>query len=209
MAEATGAKEFADYKKQATGYQEQGAQARRTWAERGEDHPDLYPPLNPELDRNQAPAREAPEQTSERAPAPRTLAQERVAMRQLDLPDYAAAKHGYEIKWRDDEHTRATLTKGDEELRATKGKDGAWSYDSRTSGGDRGDILDFEINRGAKTASKAREEVRPTLERIEQERGRLDVQPERERGGPERDTPSRDDGDGPELDPHRKRGRGR
>ncbi len=209
LAEATGAKEADDYTKQLTGYQEQGAQARRAWAERGEDHPDLYPPLNPELDRKQAPARETPEQTSERAQEPRTLPQERIAMRQLDLPDYAAAKHGYAIDWRNDEHTRATLTKGDEELRATKGKDGAWSYDSRTSGGDRGDILDFEINRGAKTAAKAREEVRPTLERVEQERGRLDVQQERARGGPERDSPSSDDDRGPELDPTRRRGRGR
>ena len=104
-------------------------------------------------------------------------------MKRLDLPEYAAEKHGYEIEWSDQDHTRATLTKGDEELRATMSKDGAWSYESRTSA-ERGDILDSEVNRGARTLGNAREEVRPKLERVEQERGRLDPQPERDRGWP-------------------------
>lgn len=198
LGRVTGATETPDYEQRVAQYQQQGAGARRMWAERGKEHPDLYPPLNPELAR-------APEQAQE----PRTLEQERAAMKRLDLPEYAAGKHSYEIEWSDPEHSRATLTKGDEELRATKGRDGAWSYESRTSA-ERGDILDFEINRGAKTAANAREQVRPELERVEQERGRLDPQPERDRGGPDRDAPSPGDDNGPELDPTRRgRGRGR
>jgi Ti-type conjugative transfer relaxase TraA len=208
LARATGSKEIPDYEKRVAQYQEQGAEARRAWAERGQDHPDLYPPLHPELARAQGQVREPPAQGPEQAQEPRTLAQERAAMKRLDLPEYAAEKHGYEIEWSDQDHTRATLTKGDEELRATRSKDGAWSYESRTSA-ERGDILDFEVNRGAKTAANAREQVRPELERVEQERGRLDPQPERDRGGPDRDAPSPGDDDGPELDPSRRRGRGR
>lgn len=129
-------------------------------------------------------------------------------MKRLDLPEYAASKHGYEIDWRNEEHSRAGLTKGDEQISATRDKDGAWSYTSRTDFHDKGDILDFEARRGAKTFSRAREEVRPELERVEQERGRLDLQPQQERSGPERDGPSHDDHDGPGLDPtHRKKRR--
>jgi hypothetical protein len=94
----------------------------------------------------------------------------------------------------------ATLIKDNDELRATKGKDGAWSYRSQTSS-ERGDILDFEIHRGARTLANAREEVRPELDRVEKERGRLDPQPELGRSGPDRGGRSRDDDDD--------RGRGR
>lgn len=187
-------------------YKDQDLVARQTWAERGKDHPDLYAPLSPERDRQQEPAREPPAQ----APEPgqeRTLTQERAAMKRLDLPEYAAEKHGYEIEWGDDEHTRATLLKDNDELRATKSKDGAWSYVSQTSA-ERGDILDFEIHRGARTLANAREEVRPELERVEKEHGRLDPQPELERG-PERGGRLQGDDDAPELDPTRRRGRGR
>ena len=204
LGRATGATDTPEHEKRVAHYQEQGAEARRMWAERGQEHPDLYPPLHPELARAQEQVREPPAQSLEQEP--RTLAQERAAMKRLDLPEYAAEKHGYEIEWSDQEHSRATLTKGDEELRASKGGDGAWSYESRTSA-ERGDILDFEVNRGARTLGNAREEVRPELERVEQERGRLDPQPERDRGGPDRDGPSPGD-DGPDLDPNRRRGRG-
>src|SRR5580692_4362101 len=77
----------------------------------------------------------------------------------------------------DQAHTLATLIKDNDELRATKGKDGTWSYRSQTST-EHGDILDFEIHRGARNVANAREEVRPELDRVEKDRGRLDPQPE-------------------------------
>jgi Ti-type conjugative transfer relaxase TraA len=204
LARASGADDRPD-RERAEQHRQQGVEARRTWAERGQDDPDLYAPLTPERQRAPGQARKGPARTPEQAQQPRTLDQERAAMRQLELPEYAANKHGYAVDWRNDEHTRAVLTKADERLDATKARDGAWSYQSRT-GNDRGDILDFEVHRGARTLANARQEVRPELERVEQERGRLDVQPER--SGPERAGPSHDD-DGPELDPTRRRGRRR
>ncbi len=118
---------------------------------------------------NRVEARSARPQAKRDTP-PRTATQERAAMRQLDLPSYAAEKHGYAIEWRDGSHRRATLRKDDEELVANKDKEGAWSYDSRTKGGDHGDILDFEIHRGAKSLATARRRVGPELARADHER---------------------------------------
>jgi hypothetical protein len=127
-------------------------------------------------------------------------------MRQMDLPTHAAETHGYAIEWRNEDHTRAVLRKGDEELRANLSPEGDWSYENRHKPADRGDILDFEAQRGAKTRANARESLRPELERWEQERGmsgpthqQQDMQ--RTQTGPEHD--------GPDLDPNRRRGRGR
>ncbi len=213
LAKANGADPREDQER-AAGYREQGSEARRLWAERGKDHPDLYPELPSVRARVSEQSKPAPQERPEQArprqdglKEARTLAQERDAMQRLDLPGYAASKHGYDVEWRNQEQTRAVLTKGDEELRATKSKDGAWSYESRSQGGDRGDIIDFEVQRGAKSASKARENIRPELERAEQERGRLDPQPGQERGTERGQT--RDGGDGPERDPDGRRGRGR
>ena len=102
-------------------------------------------------------------------------------MHRLNLPEYAASQHGYEIEWRNEDHSRAMLTKEGDVLRATKARDGTWSYDSG-SATDRGDIIDFELHRGAKSAAEARDAVRPVLERVEREFGRLDPQRGRTRG---------------------------
>ncbi|HTW51246.1 MAG TPA: ankyrin repeat domain-containing protein, partial [Stellaceae bacterium] len=128
----------------------------------------------------------------------RTPAQERAAMRRLPLPAYAADKHGYEVTWfstlgpdksrdtvPDPDDRRAFLSRGDDLFLATRAEDGAWSYrwpnlenEINRGASDYGDILDFEIHRGARTLSNARAQVRPELERVERERGRLDPQPQ-------------------------------
>ena len=179
LARATGARVVDDRaddrepRERAEQYKKQAADARELWTERGKEHPDLYAALSPE--RAQQQTREPPAQAQE----PRTPEQERDAMRRINLPEYAEAKHGYSVEWREEDHSRATLTKDGERLDATQARDGAWSYRSRT-GDDHGDIIDFEVHRGARTRANAREQVRPELERVEQELGRLDQQPERE-----------------------------
>jgi hypothetical protein len=129
-------------------------------------------------------------------------------MRHLDLAAHAEHKHGYKVEWRDAERTRAALTKGDEELRATKDANSTWSYTNRSNPQDRGDIVDFEAQRGARTAAKAREALRPELERVEREQGPLDQQPPQERAQ-KRDGPEHDGPDGPDHELDKRRGRGR
>lgn len=61
-----------------------------------------------------------------------------------------------------------------------KDAEGAWTYENRKTLSDHGDILDFESKRARGTIDQAREAIRPTLERVEQERGvRLDLERER------------------------------
>ena len=188
MARATGDEQQAKIdKERSEAHREQATQARRTWRECGTEQPDLYPSLS-------RPAEKRPEQK-------RSAEQERQAMRHLDLPAHAEQKHGYKVEWSDPEHARATLSKGEEELRVTKGADGTWSYANRSNPQDRGDIVDFEAQRGARTAAKAREALRPEIERVEREQGPLDrhtkPDPKRGREGPYHDSP-----DGPERDPN-------
>lgn len=103
----------------------------------------------------------------------RTEAQELFAMQRLNLPEYAHAKYGYAVEWLDQNQTRAVLINGDERLRAILDYGEIWSYNSNKPR-DHGDIVAFEMNRGSKTAEEARLGIRPFLERIERERGRLD-----------------------------------
>ena len=140
----------------------------------------------------------------------RDLDAERQAMRRLDLPEYSKDHHGYTLDWRNQTHTRAVLTRGDEYLEAQKARNGVWTYENADSPLDSGDILYFEIHRGARTLSNARAQIRPELERVERERGRLDPQPERDRASG-RDGPSPDKPDGPDRGPddQRRRRRGR
>jgi Ti-type conjugative transfer relaxase TraA len=186
-------------KERAEAHRERATEARRTWQERGAEHPEVYPSLA-------RPGEKRPGQ--ERPPQERAPEQEREAMRHLDLPAHAEQRHGYKVEWRDPERTRAAATKGEEELRITKGADGTWSYTNRSNPQDRGDILDFEAQRGARTAAKAREALRPELEGVDREQGPLDRQPQQEqkqgREGREHGGP-----DGPERGPNRRRGRGR
>lgn len=199
LAKANGADDK-QHKVRADDYRNQAVEARQAWNKRGEERPDLYAPLNPERARTleptvpeitPTPENPSPDRSTEptrdaKSSAPeRNLVQERIAMKRLNLPEFAAEKHGYQVAWSDPDHTRASLTRGKEELRATKGKDGAWSYESRTTGSDRGDIVDFEIQRGARTVANARAEIRPELDRVEREQGRLDMQPGRDMEGPE------------------------
>jgi len=221
LARATGAKEITEYEKRVQDYKEQGREAREIWAERGQDRPDLYPPLNPELDRKQEQVREPSGETREqpaqtRPTQARTPEEERRAMAYLDLPAHAVEKHGYKLDWENDERNIAVLSKGDERLTASQDRDGAWSYKSRDNYHDRGDIVEFEARRGAKTFTKARENLRPELERAEREHGPLNQQRSQERArdmerdddlGRERTLPEHDGPDGPEHDPKRRRGR--
>jgi Ti-type conjugative transfer relaxase TraA len=199
LARATDAPDLSDHRERLEQYKRQGAEARQVWEARGKEHPDLYATLNPEPVRTpeRVRAEEAAREPPAPTPQPRDERQELAAMRELNLPEYAEAQHGYAIEWRNDDHTRAHLTKGDEVLRATKGRNG-WTYDSRTAH-DRGDILDFEINRGAANEPSARNAVRPELERVERELGaRLDQQRDRERQR-ERERHARERGLGREL----------
>jgi hypothetical protein len=181
MARVTGDEQQAKIdKERAESHREQATQARRTWRERGAGQPDLYPSLA-------RPAEKRPEQQTpqqERSPE-----RERQAMRHLDLSAHAEQKHGYKVEWRDAERTRTALSKGNEELRITKGADGTWSYASRSNPQDRGDIVDFEARRGARTAAKAREALRPELQRVEREQGPLDKQAQQ---GPSHNGPKHD-----------------
>lgn len=161
-------------RERADQYKKQAADTRELWTERGKEHPDLYAALNPERERTPETARQ-PEPKLE----PREPRQELTAMRELNLPEYAANQHGYTIEWANEAHTSANLTKDNETLRVIKGRSG-WSYRGETAA-DRGDIVDFEINRGAVSADAARDRVRPELARVEHEQGRLDLQHERDR----------------------------
>jgi hypothetical protein len=71
-----------------------------------------------------------------------------------------------------------------------------WSYNNRSNAQDRGDIVDFEARRGARTATKAREALRPQLAQSEYE-----LEPQ---DGKQLPTPSHGS---PEHDPGRKRTR--
>jgi hypothetical protein len=197
MARATGDEQQAKIdKERAESHREQATQARRTWLERGAEHPDLYPLL----------ARPAEKRPEQQQPRNRSPEQERQAMRHLDLPTHAEQKHGYKVEWRDAEHTRAAASKGEEELRITKGADGTWSYTNRSNPQDRGDIVDFEAQRGARTAAKARESLKPELERVERHQGPLDRRPHQEptQG---RESPEYDGPDAPGRNPNTSRGR--
>jgi len=151
----------------------------------------------------EAPEQGQPVQDQVREPVQRTPDEERLAMSRLNLPEHAEQQHGYAVAWQDDTHTRAMLQKDSEQLRASQAVDGTWSYESRSNPVDRGDILDFEARRGAHTYNGAREALRPTLERVEQEHGPLHEQPAQQKTqGPEHDGPDHDPDD-------RRKGRGR
>ena len=129
---------------------------------------------------------EPPQPEREEQPA-RSPTEETRAMERMNLPEYAAEKHGYAVEWKDRaKDSRAILHKGSEELRAAKREDGSWTYANRHDGTDRGDIVDFEAKRGAGSRAEARETIRPELERTEQQQGRQLDQPQGQAEIPDR-----------------------
>jgi hypothetical protein len=169
--------------------QQQQAEPDEPGLQPGADRPDAQTP-----GQDPSQARETPRPGAEQAPdrpaelrqqperdqqqAPRSVADETRAMERMNLPQYAAEKHGYAVEWKDrTKDSRAILHKGDEELRAAKREDGSWTYANRHNASDRGDIVDFEAQRGAGNRSAARDTIRPELERVEQQQGRRLDQP--------------------------------
>ena len=138
----------------------------------------------------------------------RDLDAERQAMRRLNLPEYAKDHHGYTLDWRNQTHTRAVLTRGDEYLEARKARNGVWTYENADSPLDSGDILDFEIHRGAGSRANARATIRPELAHVEREQGRLDPPPAPAQSPDARIRDAPED-DGPDHDRRPRPGRGR
>ena len=138
----------------------------------------------------------------------RDLDAERQAMRRLNLPEYAKDHHGYTLDWRNQTHTRAVLTRGDEYLEAQKSRNGVWTYENADSPLDSGDILDFEIHRGAGSRANARATIRPELAHVEREQGRLDPPPAPAQSPDARLRDAPED-DGPDHDRRPRPGRGR
>lgn len=181
-------------------YKEHAQEARGFWTEFGKEHPDLYASLTPGREQAQQQAREAfvlnqeripelfaqaqehatgfPDLAQQQAPGPpaaeRSATAERSAMRCLNLADYLRDQHGFELDWRNPEHTRAVLEKGDQEFAVYQEADGTWTYQSLHSRVDRGDILDFDVQHAGKSFDQAREALRPRLAAVERDQGPLD-----------------------------------